>query len=189
VPRQPDPALEERIVAAALRLLDRGGEATVTMRATAREAGTTTPTLYERFSDREVLMKSLVDRATGELILVLRLTRSIEGMFRAYLREAVARPMRMELMVETFAARHAGGEEMPAFDLLKQRLREQLGVRRTDREDLALAIASLAFGTARGIIAAGTNARQAAQFQRSAVRALKMLMRAFAGDLSRSRAR
>lgn len=181
MPRQPDPALEERIVAAAVRLLDRGGEAAVTMRATAREAGTTTPSLYERFSNRDVLMKRLVDRATGDLMTVLRPTKSIEAMLRAYLREAVARPTRMELMVETFTARHAAGKEMPAFDLLKQRLREQLALRGTDRDDLALAIASLAFGTARGMIAAGTNARQAAQFQHSAVRALRMLLKAFVG--------
>ena len=49
MPRTPDPELEDRIVAAAMRLLDRGGEEAITMRAVAQEAGTTTPTIYERF--------------------------------------------------------------------------------------------------------------------------------------------
>jgi len=40
-------------------------------------------------------------------------------------------------------------------------------------------VATLAFGTAQGMIAAGSDTRHAMQFQRSAVGALKMLLEAF----------
>jgi len=68
MPRSPDPALEGRLIAAALRLLDRGGESAITLRAVAKEAGTTTPSIYERFRSREALMMRLVDHATDEVV-------------------------------------------------------------------------------------------------------------------------
>ena len=64
MPRLPDAALEERIVAAAIRLLDRGGESAITLRAVAKEAGTSTPTIYQRFPDRATLMKKLIGQLT-----------------------------------------------------------------------------------------------------------------------------
>jgi hypothetical protein len=70
---------------------------------------------------------------------------------------------------------------MPAFDLLKARISEQVGVRGSECEDLALAIASLAFGTAQGMIAAGRRTRLAAEFQRTSLGALQMLLEAFSG--------
>jgi len=39
---------------------------------------------------------------------------------------------------------------MAVFDLLRSRITKQVGVKRSAREDLALAMASLAFGTAPG---------------------------------------
>src|SRR5664279_3331999 len=92
---------------------------------------------------------------------------SIQGIFRAYLRHSRSHPMRVGLMVETFGARYVAGEKMPAFELLQSRIVEEVGIRGRECEDLALAIASLGFGTAQGMIAAGNDTRQAAQFQRT----------------------
>ena len=86
MPRLPDAALEERIVAAAIRLLDRGGEAAITLRAVAKEAGTTTPTIYQRFPDRATLMKRLIARLTDDVMDILEPQSSIEAIFRGYLR-------------------------------------------------------------------------------------------------------
>jgi AcrR family transcriptional regulator len=179
MPRLPDAALEEKIIAAAMRLLDRGGDDAVTLRAVAKEAGTTTPTLYERFPDRDALMRRVIDRATEAMVEVLRPCKSVRSMFRAYLRDALAHSNRVALSVRTFGERYVRGDEMPGFDLLKARLTEELGVKGSTLEDLALAIASLAFGTAQGMIAAGSDTKHAMQFQRSALRALKMLLKAF----------
>jgi len=182
MPRPPNAALEAEIVAAAMRLLDRGGEDAVTLRAVAKEAGTTTPTIYERFPDRERLMKALARQGTEDVMLVLTPCKSIEETFSAFLRDSQENPNRTSFMVRTFGERYVSGEDMPAFNLLKSRLSEQVGVKGSDREELALAIASLAFGTAQGMTAAGTDTRHARQFQRSATRALRLLLAAFAGN-------
>ncbi len=186
MPRTPDAELEERIVAAAMRLLDRGGESAITLRAVAKEAETTTPTIYQRFKDREVLMQRLVGEATVELADILQPLRSIEAIFRNFIRHACAHPTRMSLLVATFGARYVAGEKMPALELLRAHITEEVGIKGREREDLALAIASLAFGTAQGMIAAGSDSNLAGQFLRSAVQALRLLLAAFSrGTTSR----
>jgi AcrR family transcriptional regulator len=179
MPRSPDPALESRLIAAAIRLLDHGGESAITLRAVAKEAGTTTPSLYERFPSRDALMQQLVDHVTDEIMTLIEPKRSIEAIYREYLRYSRTHPKRLNLSVSIFWTRFVEGEEMPAYDLLKGRIQEQIGIRGRSREDLALAIASLAFGTAQGMIAAGVETRQAAELQRSSLQALRMLLGAF----------
>jgi len=171
-----------------MRLLDKGGDDAVTLRAVAKEAGTTTPTIYERFPNRDRLMEGVTDRVTEDLLEVLRPCKSVRAMFFAYLRESRAHPARASFEVRTFAARYVRGQETPGFDLLKSRLTEEIGIKGSAAEDLALAIASLAFGTAQGMIAAGSDTRQALQFQRSAVRALQILLEVFEGSQHRKAA-
>jgi AcrR family transcriptional regulator len=193
MPRLPDAELEERIVAAATRLLDRGGESAITLRAVAKEAGTTTPTIYQRFPDRAGLMKKLIQQLTDDVMDILRPQASIEAIFRRYLRYSQSHSMRVSLMVATFGARYVAGARMPVFELLQSRITEEAGIKGRECEDLALAIASLAFGTAQGMLAAGVDSKHAAQFQRTAIQALRMLLAAFSrGKKSRvvaSRAR
>lgn len=179
MPRLPDAALEQRIIAAATRLLDRGGESAITLRAVAKEAGTSTPTIYQRFPDRATLMKKLVEQLTDGVMDTLRPQGSIEAMFRQYLKYSQSHTRRVGLMIETFGTRYVAGARMPAFELLQSRITEELGTKGRECEDLALAIASLAFGTAQGMLAAGGDSRHAAQFQRTAIQALRMLLAAF----------
>ena len=189
MPRISNAALEGEIIAAAMRLLDKGGDDAVTLRAVAKEAGTTTPTIYERFPNRDRLMEGVTDRVTEDLLEVLRPCKSVRAMFLAYLRESRAHPARASFEVRTFAARYVRGQETPGFDLLKSRLTEEIGVKGSAAEDLALAIASLAFGTAQGMIAAGSDTRQALQFQSSAVRGLQILLEVFEGSQHRKAGR
>ena len=60
MPRHPDPDLEDRILKAAHRLWQKGGEKSLTMRAVARAAGTNTPAVYRRFKDRHDLVRGLL---------------------------------------------------------------------------------------------------------------------------------
>jgi AcrR family transcriptional regulator len=179
MPRKPDPDLEQKIAAAALRLLDGGGEEAVTLRAVAKAAGTTTPTIYERFRDRDKLIRHVLGLVTDEVLARLQLKVSIEDLFAEYLRYCRAHPMRVDLTVETFGKRYVAGEPMPALDLLRSRISAQIGIQGRECEDLALAIASLAFGTAQGVIASGRRTRHAAEFQRASMQALRMLLAAF----------
>jgi len=184
MPKRPDPELEVRIVAAALRLLDRDGEAAITMRSVAAEAGTTTPTIYERFRDRDALMRGVIQEATRELLVLLGPLDSIESIFDAYLRFNAARPMRFNLTVETFGTRLVAGDKMPVFDLVRSRVRQELGGSPGESEDLSLAVASLLFGTVQGMIAAGVDTRHAKVLRRASLAALRKLVAAFSDEKS-----
>jgi len=179
MPKRPDPDLETRIIATALRLLDRGGEPAVILRSVAAEAGTSTPTIYERFRDRDALMRGVLQEATRQLLAALEPHDSIEKTFEAYLRFSTAHPMRFNLTVETFGTRLVSGEKMPVFDLVRSRVRQQLGSRARTSEDVSLAIASLLFGTVWGMIAAGADTHHARELKRTSVSALRKLLAAF----------
>ena len=182
MPKKPDPELEVRIVAAALRLLDRGGDHAVTMRSVAAEAKTTTPTIYERFRDRDALMQGVVQEAARELLDAMEPHASIEEMFDAYLQFNAARPMRFNLTLETFGARLVSGERMPVFDLVRSRIRQKLGISAQESEDISLAVASLLFGTVRGMIAAGADSHHARELKRTSLSALQKLLAAFSQE-------
>jgi AcrR family transcriptional regulator len=59
MPRTADPELPHRILKAADALWQSGGEEAVTIRSVASEAGTTTPTVYSYYADREALLTAL----------------------------------------------------------------------------------------------------------------------------------
>src|SRR6516165_8813825 len=59
MPRTADPELPHRILKAADALWQSGGEEAVTIRGVAAEAGTTTPTVYSYYTDREALLTAL----------------------------------------------------------------------------------------------------------------------------------
>jgi AcrR family transcriptional regulator len=65
--------LHEDIVQAARTLLeDTGRNDAVTLRAVARAAGITAPSIYAHFADREEILVAVIERAFGELAAVLR---------------------------------------------------------------------------------------------------------------------
>jgi AcrR family transcriptional regulator len=185
MPRKPDPGLENRIVDAAMRLLDRGGKEAVTMRSVALEVRTTTPTIYERFPGRDVLMHSVVHRGEQELLSVLQLVNSVEKMCYEFLRFICAHPWRLNLSVETFGARLVGGDPTPLFDLLKSRLTKEIGVTGKRCKDLAFAIASLFIGTATAMIAVGGETHQAKELRRASLSALQLLLNTFSDPAGR----
>ncbi len=166
-----------------MRLLDRSGEDAITMRAVAREAGTTTPTLYERFRDRDALLQRVAQRGTEELFLRVQSFGSVKEIASEYLRFSCAHPLRFNLSVEVFSARFVTGQPRPVFDLLKSRLSKETGVTGSKCEDLALAVAALFLGTARGMVAVGSDTRHGNELRRAAMSALQLLMKAFSQDV------
>ncbi len=85
MPRHPDPDLEQRILDAASRLWARGGEKALTMRAVAKAASTTTPTVYERYRDREDILKALRLQTRRDLFAALSRTGTLRDAVRRYL--------------------------------------------------------------------------------------------------------
>lgn len=65
--------LREEIIAAALALLDEGGDASsVTLRAVARKAGIAAPSIYAHFADQPSIMLAVVRQQLDALVAVLR---------------------------------------------------------------------------------------------------------------------
>ena len=83
MPRHPDPDLEQRILDAASRLWARGGEKALTMRAVAKAAGTTTPTVYERYRDRDDILRPCACRPGSDLFAALSRTRTLREAVQA----------------------------------------------------------------------------------------------------------
>lgn len=64
--------LRDEIISAATRLLDAGTEQSVTLRAVAREAGITAPSIYSHFADRDAILLAVAQSGFEELERELR---------------------------------------------------------------------------------------------------------------------
>lgn len=157
MPRKADRALEGRILDAAYRLWVKGGEKALTMRAVAKAAETTTPTVYERFRDKREILESLRGRAQLNLFDTMRSAVRLAQFPSKYLDFAVKHPHEYELIHVDWAVRLARTEPRPSFDLLKERLAEHLGGKPSQYGQLALSLAALAHGIAVLLLAEGVH--------------------------------
>lgn len=148
MPRQADPQLEKRILDAACRLWSRGGEKALTMRGVAQAAGTTTPTLYERYRDRGDILRAVRLRTRADLFASLCQTRSLSHAFERYLEFALEHPHAYEVLFDGFAQPPSLHEPWPSFNLLRIRLAERLGGTPRQHTRLMLSLWSLMHGTA-----------------------------------------
>jgi len=155
VPRHPDPALESRILGAASRLWARGGERALTMRAVAKAAGTTTPTVYERYRDRDDILRALRLETRRELYAALRRTRTLRQAIRGYLEFALRHPHAYEMLFDGVARPPSLHEPWPSFNLLRERVAKKVGCHPRQQTRLILAIWSLMHGAAMLIIRGG----------------------------------
>ncbi len=155
MPRQPDPQLEERILEAACRLWSRGGEKTLTMRGVAKAAGTTTPTVYERYHDREDILRAVRLRTRSELFAAISRTRSLEQACERYLEFALAHRYAYEVLFDGFAQPPSLHEPWPTFNLLRQRLSQRLGGSPPSHSRLMVTMWCLMHGTVMLLIRGG----------------------------------
>jgi AcrR family transcriptional regulator len=155
LPRQPDPQLEQRILDAACRLWSRGGEDALTMRGIAKAAGTTTPTIYERYRDRDDILRAVRIQTRVELFAILGRTRTITQACERYLEFALEHPHAYGMLFDAFAQPPSLHEPWPSFNLMRQRLTERLGGTPRQRTRLMLSVWSLMHGTAMLMIRGG----------------------------------
>jgi AcrR family transcriptional regulator len=155
LPRQADPQLEQRILDAACRLWSRGGEKALTMRGVANAAGTTTPTLYERYHDRNDILRAVRIQTRVELFAALSRTRSLSQACERYLEFAIEHPHAYEVLFDAFAKPPSLHEPWPSFNLLRLRLAERLGGTPRQHTRLMLSLWSLMHGTAMLLIRGG----------------------------------
>jgi len=176
VPRKPDSQLENRILNAAYTLWVAGGEHAVTMRAVAKAARTTTPTLYERFRDRKDLLVALRTRAQQGLFDAIKEARTIAEACRMALDYTAAHRHEYELIGKDWAARFSRNDPTPSFDLIKQRLSEQLGGSPNDHLHLALALTTLYHGASMLLLEEGIQPKAAAAIKAACIAATDALV-------------
>lgn len=155
MPRQADPELEQRILDAACRLWSRGGEKALTMRGVAKAAGTTTPTLYERYQDREDILRALRIQTRVELFAALSRTRSLTQACQRYLEFALENRHAYEVLFDAFAQPPSLHEPWPSFNLMRLRLAQRLGGTPRKHTRLMLSLWSLMHGTAMLMVRGG----------------------------------
>jgi AcrR family transcriptional regulator len=127
VPRQPDPDLEQRILDAASRLWARGGEKALTMRAVAKAAGTTTPTVYERYRDRDDILLALRLETRRELFAAISRARTLRESVERHIQFALDHSYAYEVLFDGVGKPPSLHEPWPSFNLLRDRLTKHLG--------------------------------------------------------------
>ncbi len=125
------------------------------MRAVARAAGTTTPTVYERYHDREDILRALRMKTRRELFAAISATRSLAQACRKYLEFAMDHRHAYEVLFDGFAEPPSLYEPWPTFNLMRVRLTKRLGGTPRTHTRLMLSLWSLMHGTAMLLIRGG----------------------------------
>jgi AcrR family transcriptional regulator len=152
LPRHPDPDLERRILEAASRLWARGGEKALTMRAVAKIAGTTTPTVYERYRHRDDILLALRLQTRRALFEILRPASTMRESAERYLQFALEHTYAYEVLFDSVAKPPSLQEPWPSFRLLRERVAKAIGGDPRQHTRLMLALWALMHGTAMLII-------------------------------------
>lgn len=157
MPRQPDPAVDDRILHAARKLWKKGGENALTMRAVARAAATNTPAVYRRFRSRHDILQALLRQIQKEFAQAIGPARSPEEACERYLEFALTHTHEYELFYDhayqlprpSHPDRPAAlREHRPTMALVEGKLAERLGGSPADHTRLSMALWTIAHGTA-----------------------------------------
>ncbi len=185
MPRHPDPDLEQRILDAASRLWARGGEKALTMRAVAKAAGTTTPTVYERYRHRDDILRALRLETRRELFAALSQTRTLREAFQSHLDFALAHSHAYEVLFDGVGKPPSLHEPWPSFNLMRERLAKRMGGTPRQNTRLMLAVWSLMHGTAMLIIRGGFDGALRTQTIHACLDGLDGMVDSAAGSKSR----
>ncbi len=187
MPRKADARLEGRILDAAYSMWSKRGEQALTMRAVASACGTTTPTLYERFSNKNDLVSLLRRRARLNLFSAIESSPTPALACRRVLDFFAAHPHDFRLISEDWALAFARKEHMPSFEFLKQLLAAQLGGKPDQHTRLALALVALLHGTATLLHSVDIHKKISRDFRRACVSACESLIQAASSNAARSK--
>ncbi len=100
MPRVADSSLHDRILEATYRLVRRKGLEAVTLRAVAKAAATTTPTVYERFATKDALILALAERIRQRIVAKIVSAPTVHEACSFYLAFAVENPHDYRLVFE-----------------------------------------------------------------------------------------
>jgi AcrR family transcriptional regulator len=146
------------------------------MRAVAKAAGTTTPTVYERYRDRNDILRALRLQTRVELFSALTRTRSLKQACHRYLDYALAHPHAYEVLFDGFAVPPSLHEPWPSFNLLRLRLAERLGGGPRQHTRRMLSLWSLMHGTAMLMIRGGATGALSVQMTHACLDAVEAIV-------------
>ena len=146
------------------------------MRGVAKAAGTTTPTVYERYHDRQDILRALRLQTRIELFAVLTRTRSLTEACEHYLEYALAHPHAYEVLFDGFAQPPSLHEPWPSFNLMRYRLAQRLGGTPRKHTRLMLSLWSLMHGTAMLMIRGGATGALRTQMTHACLDALEAIV-------------
>ena len=175
MPRKPDPALEEKIIDAAVQLLDSQGMDAITMREVAKAARTTTPTIYERFRDHEAILWAVFQRVRLDLLPRMEKARTLPSMADDFLQYVCDHPQRLELLHRVWPPLLGTNEPQPIFELAIRRLRNEYGHSPKKAEEISFALITQLLGTAILMLGAGLGTASAKAIQAAGQRAYRRL--------------
>jgi AcrR family transcriptional regulator len=149
MPKAIDPAIEERILKAAMKLWNKGGEDAVSMRKVAIEAKTSTPTIYERFPNKKALMIAIREHANELFLSHLDSAKSATVFFAKYVDFGEKNPRQYELLFGRGWKDRRHPENMPAVVSRLQNVleAESRHLAKKSKKGLAFAIWALLHGT------------------------------------------
>ena len=176
MPRKADRHLEGRIVDAAYQLWSKGGEHALTMRAVARAAGTTTPTLYERFRDKHELIMFLRLRARERMFAALQPAKSTAEACRLGLEFTQTNGNEYLLLTSDWAERLARKERIPSFEFIQEKLADDLGGVAAEYERLAMGLVAQVHGTALLLLGEEVEAGIAEQLKNACLEGCQVLI-------------
>ncbi len=127
MPPHADLLLEERILKAAQKLWRTRGEHGLTLRAVAREAGSTTPTVYKRFRNKQAILNTLALRIRAQLNEYLFASASIEEVCEHYLKFADEHPHEYQLLLHYWGDIFHPGQPRPGRAWLMAQFAKRFG--------------------------------------------------------------
>jgi hypothetical protein len=151
--------------------------------ASPKPPGTTTPTLYERYQDRDDILRALRLQTRTELFAALSRTRSLTQACERYLEYALEHPRAYEVLFDGFARHPSLHEPWPSFNLMRMRLAQRLGGSPRKHTRLMLSLWSLMHGTAMLMIRGGAAGPLHTQMVHSCLDALEAII----ADAARSK--
>lgn len=148
------------------------------MREVAKAAGTTTPTLYERFRDRDALLDAITDAHRDRLMAMLASDDSLEragAKFLAYCRQC---PNAVDLLLKRIASNLKNKKRGPMYEQVRSNLIKIHGLPAREAEELTLASSSMVFGTALlcSTLGAGIASRE---LERAMVKSMRRLVNSY----------
>jgi AcrR family transcriptional regulator len=149
MPRTADQSLEAKIVKAAHRLWRIHGSKSLTLRAVAVAAGTTTTTVYKRFRNKEALLLALAELAQERITARTTSAPTIEESYRRFLKFADQHPHEYHLLWGPKWSELLGpGRPRPIKAWLLEKFAARFGGKPNDYVRLYYALFLLVHGTA-----------------------------------------